>query len=680
MENNKKSTSIFRYVFFPGLFVFVVIVIINFIIYGLETDFFYNIYNNEVAETMSLINRRFQSALVAAETTSAFFASSEDVTTDEFDSFSSVLTKNIASGEIAMPAIIEWVDAKNIVRYVYPIDEKNAKVVGLDLNQYPNRLEPIIKAKTAKYSIVSEPIMFVEGYPGLLIYSPIFRGSDYLGEIIVAVRLADLFNPALGQTPIYNKDEYIQTENFITPIDNDVIFDNNGQRIIDAQGDVVEDSNASKYLTSQNGIVSRNIVFADKTWQLKFSPTYIAEVNKRMIFYVGFSLLFMLDIGILLWILNKRQKRLVKEMAKSEALVFGIDDGLMAMDKNGVITFINKRAEELSGYDFKDVVGKSYYDFWPLVDSKGVRIPQETRPFHQAILKKEVIHISVADHLYVLRKNSTRFPIASSISPIIVDGEIAGSIMLFRDITKEREVDRMKTEFLSLASHQLLTPSTSIKWISELLLKGDFGVLKKKQAEIIKNIYNSNESMISLINSLLNISRIESGRIVVSPKPTYLGDIVNDIAKELKNKIEAKKQVFSFESEKNLPQINIDPNLIREVYKNFLTNAIKYTPEKGKITVNIAKVGDSIISKVIDTGYGILEKDKDRVFEKFYRGENILSVEKEGNGLGLYLVKQIIEVSGGKVGFESEEGKGTTFWFSLPVLGSSAKAGEVTIS
>ena len=304
----------------------------------------------------------------------------------------------------------------------------------------------------------------------------------------------------------------------------------------------------------------------------------------------------------------------------------------------------------------------------------------EKRPFHAALSKKEVITISTLDHYYNRRKDGKLFPLAATIAPIIVDGEVDGSITIFRDVTKESEVDRMKTEFLSLASHQLLTPSTAIKWISELFLKGELGLLQKKQTEYIKNIYNSNESIIGLVHSLLNISRIESGRIIVSPEPTYLKNLADETAEELKNKIEAKQQLFNIESDKNLPKIDIDPHLIKEVYRNLLTNAIKYTPPKGKILVTINKVGNEIVSKVIDNGYGIPEKDKSRVFEKFYRGENIVGIEKDGNGLGLYLVKQIIDVSGGKVWFESEVNKGSTFGFGLQISGSNPRAGIVTIS
>ena len=808
LKKNKKTIGPFlRYVVLPVLLILVITIILNIFIYKLEENFYYNVHSNEIAEITSLINRRFQSAVTSAESAAAFFASSEDVTQEEFNFFALVLTRSVASGAISMQTMIEWVDKENIIRYAYPIDEKNKEVIGLDLNQYPNRLEPIIKSKETRSEVVSEPIMFVEGYPGILIYSPIFRDAEYLGEIIIAVRLSDLLSPIFGETPNYSKDRYIQTDNFIMPFSQDVILNSNGERVINAAGDTVKDLSLEKYVISREGVISKNMFFVDKTWQFKFYPTYADQVNVRALFYAGFSLVFVSILGILLWVLQKRRDQIAEQSqknleisqfldsiienipnmiflkdakdlkfvkfnkageqilglkreeligksdmnffppkqaeffiredrsaiqnkklidipeesiitkngprllhtkkitildakgdptfllgisediteqkrlsAKAEALISGIGDGMVAIDKNKIITYVNKKAEDLSGFSAEDAVGKNYYDFWILVDDKGKKIVEEKRPFHQAIIDKQIIVLTVKDHFYFLRKDGSRFPISSTISPIIVNGEVEGSIMLFRDITKESDVDRMKTEILSLTTHQLLTPSNAIKWTSELLLDGDYGPLKPKQKVGIKNIYTSNESMIGLIHALLNISRIESGRITVNPKPTYLPDIVKTLAQELKNRISAKKQVFIFEPDKDLPKVNIDINLISEVYKNFLTNAIKYTPEKGKITLSISKVGDSIISKVTDTGYGIPEADQHRVFQKFYRGENILSIEKDGNGLGLYLVKQIVEVSGGKVGFESKEGKGTTFWFSLPLAGSISKVGEVTIS
>lgn len=248
------------------------------------------------------------------------------------------------------------------------------------------------------------------------------------------------------------------------------------------------------------------------------------------------------------------------------------------------------------------------------------------------------------------------------------------------DITHEKEVDRMKTEFISLASHQLRTPLSAMKWFGEMLVKGDAGALNPEQKAFTENILASNKRMIELVNDLLNISRIESGRIIIDPEPVRLQEIIEEVVSETKIKINARKQRIILNIQPDLPEVSLDKKLIREVYANLITNASKYTPDEGEIRISVSIKGDDLISMVGDTGYGIEEKDKEKIFSKFFRGVKTSKFDTDGNGLGLYLVKAIVDSSGGKIWFESQEGKGTTFTFTVPITGMTKKSGDVSLA
>jgi PAS domain S-box-containing protein len=373
--------------------------------------------------------------------------------------------------------------------------------------------------------------------------------------------------------------------------------------------------------------------------------------------------------------LAQKVEEVEAEKVKDDALLSSIGEGMVAIDADGRVVKVNQPAAITLGIQENTLYGKKITEAVKFLDERGQEVAPEAKPGFLALH-----HGQKTEEVYqVAHPDNTKIAISVTSSPVRLQHRTMGVIMVVRDVTKEREVDRMKTEFISLASHQLRTPLSAIRWFSEMLLSGDAGELSTEQKEFAKNISDSTDRMIQLVSSLLNISRIESGRIIIDPKPTDIQELVQGIVNDLQAKIKEREQNLAISVHEGLGKINLDPRMIGQVYLNLLTNAIKYTPKGGEITVIVSKKDDQIISQVTDNGYGIPKAQQGKMFQKFFRADNVAKVETDGTGLGMYLVKAIIESSGGLIWFESEEGKGTTFWFSLPASGMKAKAGEVSL-
>lgn len=366
------------------------------------------------------------------------------------------------------------------------------------------------------------------------------------------------------------------------------------------------------------------------------------------------------------------------EKTKYEALIESIGDGVIATDNEAKIIFINSSAKKMLGVGL-ETVGGSLNDALLIVDKNGEPIPLESRPFNIAITTKKSFSTSVESDYYYVSKEGKKFPVALVASPIVSNNRLIGVIDIFRDISHEKEVDRMKTEFVSLASHQLRTPLTAIKWGLEILVNESEN-LTPRQKTYLNDIDSSNERMIDLVNSLLNISRIESGRIMINPVPTNIVKLANDVIGKLKMEIAKKGITLVLNIADNIPEINLDYNLIFNVYQNLISNAVSYSPSGSKVVFSIEVKDGEILSSVKDSGIGIPEDEKKHIFEKFYRASNAKQVRPDGSGLGLYIVKSIVESSGGKMWFESVADQGTTFFFTLPLSGMKPKEGQVTIS
>lgn len=250
------------------------------------------------------------------------------------------------------------------------------------------------------------------------------------------------------------------------------------------------------------------------------------------------------------------------------------------------------------------------------------------------------------------------------------------------DVSEEKEMDRAKSEFVSLASHQLRTPLTAINWYTEMLLSGDGGTISEEQRSYLEEVHTSNRHMVDLVNSLLNVSRIELGNLMIVPDPVNLPEVLEEIVRVHRVIINSKKIKFSYKISKKIPkEFLADKRLLGIVFQNILSNAINYTPDKGSINLSLGLSKDekNILFKVSDTGHGIPRNQQNKIFTKLFRADNAQKIDTNGSGLGLYIVKSIVDKSGGEIWFESTEGKGTTFYVLLPLKGMKKIDGSKTL-
>lgn len=244
--------------------------------------------------------------------------------------------------------------------------------------------------------------------------------------------------------------------------------------------------------------------------------------------------------------------------------------------------------------------------------------------------------------------------------------EEKGFLIIIHDVTKEKLIEKMKTEFVSVAAHQLRTPLSAIKWTIRMILDGDVGEISEEQRELLEQTYISNERMIRLINDLLDVSRIEEGRLLYNQEDAQMEDVLDSVVENSQEMIRNKNVVLEI-NKKETPKVRIDKEKIGVVIQNLLENAVKYTEPGGKIKITLDNDEKNVIFKIEDSGVGIPKSQQDRIFTKFFRAENVTRMETDGTGLGLYTIKNIVRAHKGQIWFESEENKGTTFYFTIPI-------------
>jgi len=356
----------------------------------------------------------------------------------------------------------------------------------------------------------------------------------------------------------------------------------------------------------------------------------------------------------------ERTKDLEGIRAKDEAILASIGEGLVATDKNGRILLVNKACERLLNWKKGETQGKLLSKVISMTDSTGKIIPEPERLITKTL--KDRSTTTTTTTMYYKRKDGTSFPVAITVAPIFNGKELIGAVKVFRDITKEKEIEKARSEFMSIASHQLRTPLTAIRWVLSSLKREH---LTEEQAKLVKTAHETSMNMASTIRRMLMISHLEEDGM----EPEIEQVILQKELEKISRLHDAHRQRNGLELALQCPQdlmVRTDKQLLIEILDNLLSNALKYTPRGGKVKVSVAKTGEMIRIDVADTGYGIPQEEQKRIPEKFFRASNVASPVEAGTGIGLYMVYNIVRLIGGTISFVSQENKGTTFTLLFP--------------
>lgn len=376
--------------------------------------------------------------------------------------------------------------------------------------------------------------------------------------------------------------------------------------------------------------------------------------------------------------LKKVADKLTAEKSQDEAVLTAIADGVYAVDRDRNVVLLNKAAQGMTGWEEKDALGIKCQTVMKLIaGEKNISVCDKDCPALAVWNTGEAVFRN--DTCFIHKKNKNRIQLSSSYAPIKdMDGNMVGAICVFRDVTKDKELERQRNEFVSTASHELRTPITATEGYISIITDSGMCKIDENSKEYLGKAKNTLMGMSALVKNLLAVTKIEEGKLETNITNFPLKDLTKEVIEVFDKKATERGIKLEFLESKELAtggdkraigralNVRADREMIREVLNNLVENAIKFT-EKGGVTLSIDYDEEFATVNVEDTGMGMPKEGTKHLFEKFYRVDNTATREVGGTGLGLYITRSIIETFGGKIWVESASGKGSKFHFTVPL-------------
>jgi PAS domain S-box-containing protein len=350
------------------------------------------------------------------------------------------------------------------------------------------------------------------------------------------------------------------------------------------------------------------------------------------------------------------------EAAKSQSILEGVADGVLVTDAQGQVILVNVAAERILELPREQALGRATNEMLGLYGGQA-------QDWMEAVAgwNRQPETYKAEEYLAAQLEIGDRI-VSVHLAPVLMGDEFLGTVSVFRDVTVEVEAERAKSEFVSTVSHELRTPMTSIKGYADLLLMGAVGGLADDQRRFLTIIKSNTDRLTMLVNDLLDLSRIESGRVALAPKEMRAVDATHQVVIAMEGRANEKGLTLAADIPADLPKVFADPDRVIQILTNLVGNAVNYTPAGGKIDVSARAFGDEVHISVHDTGIGISKEDQEKLFARFFRAEDPIVQEAPGTGLGLSITRSLVEMHGGRLWVESELGVGSTFTFTLPIF------------